>query len=302
MSDIERFAKLLRKTPPLTPPTGLREKLQGQVSVPSKGGQPASSLPWRPLLNRWLPALSFSVLFLACLVAIAVQSNVLSELRRENTRLRASIGEVEPLLQKNIQPQASLAQKGKSESASADKLERDRLREEVNRLHGQLQEMQPLQIENQRLRAEIKAAESQLPPDAPREDDPFQAAKAKAQSTVCINNIKRIGLAARLWAMNNSRTFPTDFLSMSNELSTPKILVCPGDTNRSAADRWADVNQTSISYELLSPGISDNDPGIVFLRCPLHNNVGLANGSAHMLNQGRSVVQRDGKWVIREGN
>ncbi len=68
----------------------------------------------------------------------------------------------------------------------------------------------------------------------------------------CANNLKQIGLAFKLWAGDNNDKFPmqvpvTDggtmeliesgqvwvhFEVMSNELSSPRLLVCPGDTNR----------------------------------------------------------------------
>jgi hypothetical protein len=37
---------------------------------------------------------------------------------------------------------------------------------------------------------------------------------------------------------------------------------------------------------------------VVFVRCPIHNNVGTLDGSAHQLGSDIKVVQRDGKWVI----
>src|ERR1035437_2604385 len=86
-------------------------------------------------------------------------------------------------------------------------------------------------------------------------------AKAKAQRISCVNNLKQIGLAFKLWAGDNGDRFPmqvpdTDggalacvgypvvtykfFLVMSNELATPKIVVCPADT-KTAADMFGIV-------------------------------------------------------------
>ena len=79
-------------------------------------------------------------------------------------------------------------------------------------------------------------------------------AKGKAQSISCANNMKQIGLAFRTWAIDNNGNFPFNvstnsggtlelclpgsdgfdrnaafhFRVMSNELSTPKILVLSG--------------------------------------------------------------------------
>jgi type II secretory pathway pseudopilin PulG len=94
------------------------------------------------------------------------------------------------------------------------------------------------------------------------------AAKKKAQSISCINNLKQAGLAFRIWEGDNGDMMPMDvpvakggsmefvtgadtfrhFQVMSNELSTPKILVCPNDTERSAAATFTRFNNKNLSY------------------------------------------------------
>ena len=87
-------------------------------------------------------------------------------------------------------------------------------------------------------------------------------AKAKAQRINCVSNLKQVGLSFRLWAGDNSDRYPQQvsdndggppcsatagetlaslslaaaagytyqvFMVMSNELSTPKVVVCPSD-------------------------------------------------------------------------
>jgi prepilin-type N-terminal cleavage/methylation domain-containing protein len=91
-------------------------------------------------------------------------------------------------------------------------------------------------------------------------------AKAKAQRIKCVSNMKNIGLAFRIFATDNNDLFPFDlpatqggsadaldnanphrgfanqvwyhFLTLSNELSTAKIVLCPSDSGRTEATTW----------------------------------------------------------------
>lgn len=93
------------------------------------------------------------------------------------------------------------------------------------------------------------------------------AAKRKAQRINCVNNLKQDGLAFRLWEGDNGDKYPMavstnkggtrefvdggntfrHFQVMSNELSTPKILVCPAD-DRTAAASFAKLKNINVSY------------------------------------------------------
>jgi prepilin-type N-terminal cleavage/methylation domain-containing protein len=96
-------------------------------------------------------------------------------------------------------------------------------------------------------------------------------AKAKAQRATCVNNLKQIGVAMTLWADENGGKFPwkvdqsmgggkpngTDnakanlqYSIASNELVTPKILVCPNDVRRIPADSFPTLVLANISYAL----------------------------------------------------
>jgi len=92
-------------------------------------------------------------------------------------------------------------------------------------------------------------------------------AKRKAQRINCVNNLKQDGLAFRLWEGDNGDKYPMavstnkggtmeyaeggnvfrHFQIMSNELSTPKILVCPAD-DRTAAASFARLKNQNVSY------------------------------------------------------
>jgi hypothetical protein len=131
-------------------------------------------------------------------------------------------------------------------------------------------------------------------------------AKAKAQSISCVNNMKQIGLAARIWAGDNNDLFPFNvntskggtlelcerdaegydrnaarhFQVMSNELNTPKILVCPSDKSKQAANNFSNLESWNVSYQLRTGDkVSDTNPEEVLIYCPIHHHTGRTDGS-----------------------
>jgi type II secretory pathway pseudopilin PulG len=94
------------------------------------------------------------------------------------------------------------------------------------------------------------------------------SAKKKAQRINCVNNLKQIGLGYRIWEGDNGDKYPMAvftinsgadtfryFQVMSNELSTPRILVCPADT-RTAAANFVRLKNQNVSYFV---GLDAND-------------------------------------------
>ena len=93
-------------------------------------------------------------------------------------------------------------------------------------------------------------------------------ARGTPQRINCLSNLKQVALSFRIWEDDNNK-FPMEisvtnggamelivtgnvaacFFVMSNELSTPKILVCPEDWGRTAATNFGnDFNNSHISY------------------------------------------------------
>jgi hypothetical protein len=85
----------------------------------------------------------------------------------------------------------------------------------------------------------------------------------------CVNNLKQINLAYRVWSGDNNDKYPMDvsvtnggamelaatgnvlnvFLLMSNELATPKVLYCPSDEEHACATQFdATFSVSNISY------------------------------------------------------
>src|SRR5262245_41840009 len=102
MINTERLEKLLRNAPRPRVPTRLRDTLKADIILPRRGAERPPATPW---LRRWLPILSFSAIFFGSLVAIAMQSSFLSELRRENATLKAATLGLEQLRQENLEYQ-----------------------------------------------------------------------------------------------------------------------------------------------------------------------------------------------------
>ena len=105
--------------------------------------------------------------------------------------------------------------------------------------------------------------------------------KEEAQSVACGNNLKQIGLAARKWANDHQYVFPPDFISMKDELATPKILFCPADAAAIRVTEWSQLNPSSISYRFLNANGNENDPTKLLAECPIHGHVVLSDDSVH---------------------
>jgi type II secretory pathway pseudopilin PulG len=161
-------------------------------------------------------------------------------------------------------------------------------------------------------------------------------AKGKAQRINCVNNLKQLGLAYRIWEGDNGDKYPMAvftinsgadtfryFQVMSNELSTPRILVCPADT-RTAAANFVRLKNQNVSYfvgldasdaypqrflsgdrNITGPAAPENGilklvpGGSVSWTAEIHvnqGNLGLADGSAwqYSNSQLREALQKSG--------
>ncbi|PWU16218.1 MAG: hypothetical protein C5B50_13970 [Verrucomicrobia bacterium] len=124
-------------------------------------------------------------------------------------------------------------------------------------------------------------------------------AKSRAQSITCVNNMKQLGLAARVWGMDHNNALPPDFISMKAQLDTPKLLVCPMDKAHAVATDWASFTDDNCSYEFLAAGAKDDQPTRVAFRCKVHGSVGLIDGSVHIISKsGPTLAQRDGNLYL----
>jgi prepilin-type N-terminal cleavage/methylation domain-containing protein len=124
-------------------------------------------------------------------------------------------------------------------------------------------------------------------------------AKAKGQRASCLNNQKQIGLALTMWAADHGERFPSTvdaveggsktqletwqhFITMTNELGTPKILHCPTDRAKQIASDFSNsptglrtVMNAAISYAVGTGAIPERP-------------------AAHLVSD-RNVLGRDGQ-------
>lgn len=272
--------QLLRKAPRVRPPAGLLDDLQRDIELPGSQARVTHHESLNPLgwVRRWMPALGFAMWFLVCAVVFGIQAFRISELREQNRALElAGAARAEHSLTEQA-PTAFAA--AELEQLKKDLADADRLRAEIEQLRVETQELAALRAQNQQLREELKA-QGKLPPKP--EEDFFATAAERATRIKCINNIKQVGLAARIWANDHGDHLPGDYDTMKAELVTDKVTFCPKDG--------------MTRYEILSPGVSELQPEIVYVRCAIHNNVGMVDGSAQMIDPGR-LVRRNSKWIL----
>ncbi|HEV2694284.1 MAG TPA: hypothetical protein VG347_15425 [Verrucomicrobiae bacterium] len=128
----------------------------------------------------------------------------------------------------------------------------------------------------------------------------------KVQHINCVNNLKQIGLALKIWSGDNGDKFPFDtstnaggtlelcdrdkdgfdnnaylFLqAMSNELSTTKLLICPLDHSKKWAADWASLTASNITYRFRSGyKISSTNPREILAICPADGNILYCDGT-----------------------
>jgi prepilin-type N-terminal cleavage/methylation domain-containing protein len=109
------------------------------------------------------------------------------------------------------------------------------------------------------------------------------AAKKKSSRIGCVNNLKEIGLAFRIWEGDNGDKYPmeisvtnggsmelvvtgnalTTFLVLSNELGTPKILHCPEDTEHIGTNSFAVLASLNISYFIGADVTNEMNPQMI---------------------------------------
>jgi prepilin-type N-terminal cleavage/methylation domain-containing protein len=107
----------------------------------------------------------------------------------------------------------------------------------------------------------------------------FHVPRTPARRISCVNQVKQVGLAFKSWAIDHTDQFPMQistnaggtrelangpsvsvhFRVISNELSTPKLLVCPADLKRSSATGFSALQNINISYFVGVDALTTNE-------------------------------------------
>jgi hypothetical protein len=129
----------------------------------------------------------------------------------------------------------------------------------------------------------------------------------------CVNNLKQIGLAFKIWGGINGDKYPFNistnfdrrfftggtrefcsigsdgfdansylhFQVMSNELGIfCSILICPSDSSKKPATTYRFLSSSNVSYQIRSgPYASNANPKEILARCPIHGTILYSDGS-----------------------
>jgi len=102
------------------------------------------------------------------------------------------------------------------------------------------------------------------------------SAKRYIENRRCGKHLAAIYQAARVWADAHDGRLPSGFTLISNELVTPRLLLCPGDKSREPADNWREFASANSSYAIWEgpPGAKDLpfeiQQSIPCLQCKVH--------------------------------
>jgi hypothetical protein len=303
MMNESQIENALRQAPRPVPPNTLKKRLLNEVTLtnsPQGHRSTACQPPTVGWFRRWWPVLAPSAGCLACAVVITAQQLEINELQRAIQTLSPtvpSVGVENP--SPDAKPAATPARTSGASTNQAEEVER--LKAKVSQLDSEIRPLEQMRLENDRLRAQLAVP----PADSltPEEMAALAQARERAESIQCVNNLQQLGLASKLWAIDNNDYFPSAVLLMTNEMSTPKILACPGDSAHPAATDWKSFGSGNSSYDYLGASATDAEPNRVIFRCPTHGSVTLADGSVQMgiaKSHPERLVNREGKLFLLE--
>ena len=101
-------------------------------------------------------------------------------------------------------------------------------------------------------------------------------ARQYVETRRCGKQLEVINQAARVWAEAHNGRLPSSFILMSNELASPRQLLCPSDKSREPADNWQALTAANSSYQIGEGALGAKDlppeilQRILYLQCKVH--------------------------------
>lgn len=281
---------------PAAPPELLKQ-LQEEILLPAAKTAARKNGEWSNPVRRWFPALAFCLLMLSCAIMIAVQGTQSATLKHQNQILQNATTALPQLREQHAALEQLQAQQDELNQLQKDNKEMHQLQAELTQLQQLTAQMRQLKEQNARLVKSLNA------PTAPVNADAFfEQAKQDAERIACVNNLKQLGLAMRIWANDNGDKYPTSVVVMSNELSSVKVLICPSDKGGQAHASlpWSEFQDNMTSYQYLAQPDDERDPQCVVAKCPIHNNYLFADGSVQQINPANwQEVKKDGRLYLQ---
>lgn len=249
-TDEQTLIRALRNPPPIHPPETLERELISRIQLTkgknieagtAKAGMRTSPFPW--LVAAILAGLG--------LAAAGVQTYRWVDLGRKTDDLERRSANVETLRAANAEYQRLVVSLEDAAQWRRDADEVETLSAEIERLRARVDTLIALRDENSRLAAEPASLGG---PMAGETDDFFSDKRAHAQSIKCINNMKNIGLAVRIYATDHDDYNPESVMQLKGVLSSPGMLICPSksDSDQDTEKRvtWEDIHPGAVTYQL----------------------------------------------------
>ena len=103
-------------------------------------------------------------------------------------------------------------------------------------------------------------------------------AKSRAQSIQCVNNLKQLGLACRIYSVDHDEKYPKSWDEIRAEIGRGSVLVCPAIQSPDKVHTFEDGLAAS-NYAYLGAGASETNAQQVIAICPIHGHTLRADGS-----------------------
>lgn len=105
------------------------------------------------------------------------------------------------------------------------------------------------------------------------------AEREKVRAVWCFDNMRQVDAAVYYWAETHDHRFPDDLVALKENdrwQISPRYLTCPSDTPKKEVRRWAQAQNTNVSYGLVAPGAEfTRDPASAqpCYKCPIHGHI-----------------------------